>query len=201
MLRPVLAILVAASLTTSCRSKFPLCKTDSDCTAEGSNHGAIHCIDGQCQECMSDSDCGTGKTCKSMRCVTASSVSSAPLSPPSASEGISECNLDKVHFAFDSADLTPDARAALDKVAQCLQKMGAVRVRIDGFCDERGTEEYNLALGERRATAVEKYLEALGVQRVSTISYGKEKPLCTENTEACWKRNRRAEFDVSKKQN
>jgi peptidoglycan-associated lipoprotein len=109
------------------------------------------------------------------------------------------CRHRRVHFDFNSSDLGDAARAELQKVAACLEKMGAVRVRVEGFCDERGTEEYNLALGQRRAYAVEKYLEDLGIQRMSSISYGKDAPLCTQDTEACWKRNRRAEFDVKKK--
>jgi peptidoglycan-associated lipoprotein len=198
MFRAILGVTLAASFGCASHPKFPLCTSDSDCTSEANNHGAVRCIDGQCQQCKTDADCGGVKSCQSMRCV-ALAPSSAPagLPTPSAPDLTTQCHLDKINFAFDSSDLSPQARAILDKVAECLQQKGAVRVRIEGFCDERGTEEYNLALGERRALAVEKYLEALGIQRVSAISYGKENPVCTDNTEACWKRNRRAEFDVS----
>ena len=202
MLRSALVTFLAVAGATACHPKFPHCKTDSDCVAEEANHGAVHCIDGQCQECKADSDCAGGKTCQSMRCESPQSGAVAPVqptAPPSAPDIVAACHLDKVHFDFNSSDLSPASRAILDKVAQCLQQQGAVRVKIEGFCDERGTEEYNLALGERRASMVEQYLQQLGVQRVSTVSYGKEDPICTQNTEACWKRNRRAEFDVSRK--
>lgn len=201
MIRSALVASVALGCLTACHPKFPLCKTDSDCVNDDANHGAVHCIDGQCQECKTDSDCSGGKTCQSMRCEAPKVAAAAtPAMPaPSAPDLTTECHLDKVHFDFNSADLSPAARAILDKVAQCLQTKGVVRVKVEGFCDERGTEEYNLALGQRRAFAVEKYLQDLGVQRVSSVSYGKEDPVCTQNVEACWKRNRRAEFDVSKK--
>ncbi|MHB1844802.1 MAG: OmpA family protein [Deltaproteobacteria bacterium] len=204
MIRTTLAALLTVACGTACRPKFPLCKQDSDCAAEESNHGAVRCIDGQCQECKTDADCAGGKRCASMRCVVAAAATSAATSPealppPSASDGVADCHLDQIHFDFNSAELSADAQAKLQKVAQCLEHKGSVRVRVEGFCDDRGTEEYNLALGQRRAFAVEKYLQELGIQRISSISYGKDAPVCQENTEACWKRNRRAEFDVSKK--
>jgi peptidoglycan-associated lipoprotein len=194
-----------AFLAASCQPKFPNCKTDDDCKSADANHGAVHCIDGQCQECKTDADCGTGKSCQSMRCVTASSATAPVVATPppatadasNAASKVEPCDFPAVHFDFDSADLSPPARQALDLAAQCLQKKEKAKITVEGFCDERGTEEYNLALGERRAHAVEKYLEALGVHRLGTISYGKEKPLCTEEREECWKRNRRAEFEVS----
>jgi peptidoglycan-associated lipoprotein len=88
---------------------------------------------------------------------------------------------------------------ALQQVVTCLTDRPNLHLLIEGDCDERGTEEYNLALGQRRATNVEKYLEGLGVQRISTISYGKDRPVCSDNTEACMRENRRAEFDIAKK--
>lgn len=205
--RLTIAMSLAAVLAVGCRPKFPLCRNDSDCTDEEGNKTAVHCFDGQCQECRADTDCAGGKSCQSMRCLSAptsaapAASGSSPLPPPgpAAAAAATDCHLDKVLFEFDRADLGPAAEAELGKVAQCLQQKGIARVRVEGFCDERGTEEYNLQLGQRRAAAVEKYLEALGVQRVSTISFGKEDPVCTDNTEACWKRNRRAEFDVGKK--
>ncbi len=100
---------------------------------------------------------------------------------------------DRVFFGFDRYDLTAEAQAQLQKIAAWLKTYPQYRFVIEGHCDDRGTREYNLALGERRATAVKNYLIALGIDasRMQTISYGKERPVCTENTEECWAQNRR----------
>jgi peptidoglycan-associated lipoprotein len=103
----------------------------------------------------------------------------------------------RVHFDFDSALLRDDDRGVLERSAHCLASNHALRVVIAGNADERGTEEYNLALGDRRAGAVARYLESLGVApaQLRTVSYGKERPLCSEHDEACWSKNRRAALD------
>jgi peptidoglycan-associated lipoprotein len=100
---------------------------------------------------------------------------------------------DRVFFGYDRYDLQPEATATLDRQAAWLKKYPAVTVTVEGHCDERGTREYNLALGERRATAVKNYLTALGVDpaRLQTISYGKEKPAVTGSNESAWAQNRR----------
>jgi peptidoglycan-associated lipoprotein len=100
---------------------------------------------------------------------------------------------DRVHFALDRYDLSPEAEATLQKQAALLQQYPEAVIMIEGHADERGTREYNLALGEQRATAVRNYLAALGVSpdRVSVISYGKERPECPEASEGCWSQNRR----------
>jgi peptidoglycan-associated lipoprotein len=100
---------------------------------------------------------------------------------------------DRILFGYDSADLTADARATIEKWARILNQAGGTRVVIEGHCDERGTREYNLALGERRATAVRNYLTSVGIAatRVQTISYGKEKPVVVASNEASWSQNRR----------
>jgi peptidoglycan-associated lipoprotein len=100
---------------------------------------------------------------------------------------------DTVHFDYNMYAVTDEARGILQRQAAWLQKYPAVRLSIEGHCDERGTREYNLALGARRAHAVKEYLVSLGVSpaRMSTISYGKERPICSESTEACWAQNRR----------
>lgn len=101
---------------------------------------------------------------------------------------------DRVFFGFDRYDLTPDARSTLDMQAAWMKTNANVTVSIEGHCDERGTREYNLALGERRASAVSDYLQTLGVPatRVSTISYGKERPEDPASNEEAWAKNRRA---------
>ena len=96
-------------------------------------------------------------------------------------------------FGFDRADLTPDARAILERQAQWLLANSGVTIQVEGHCDERGTRAYNLGLGERRATAVRNYLVSLGVpaSRITTISYGKERPAVAGSNEAAWAQNRR----------
>jgi peptidoglycan-associated lipoprotein len=103
-----------------------------------------------------------------------------------------------IHFDFDKSDIRPGDAAILDANARWLAANPKHVVMIEGHCDERGTNEYNLALGERRARATMSYLVARGVQasRLTTISYGEERPLCTEKNERCWSRNRRAQFLV-----
>jgi len=106
---------------------------------------------------------------------------------------------DTVHFAYNSSDIRDEDRGTLQRQASWLQKYPQVRVTVQGNCDERGTREYNLALGARRANAVKEYLVSLGVSsaRVDTISYGKERPTCTESTEECWAQNRRGVTVIS----
>lgn len=101
---------------------------------------------------------------------------------------------DRVFFAFDSSELSPEARATLEKQAAWMKKYGGVSVAVEGHADERGTREYNLALGERRANAAKDYLVALGVNpaRVKTISYGKERPAAVGHNETAWAQNRRS---------
>ncbi|HLF49065.1 MAG TPA: peptidoglycan-associated lipoprotein Pal [Methylomirabilota bacterium] len=105
-------------------------------------------------------------------------------------------NLKAIYFDFDKADIRPDDAKTLDGNAAWLKANSSNLVLIEGHCDERGTNEYNLALGEKRAKAAMNYLVAQGVQasRITIISYGKERPMCTEKTEACWAQNRRDNF-------
>jgi peptidoglycan-associated lipoprotein len=100
---------------------------------------------------------------------------------------------DRVFFGYDKYDLSPEARTTIEKQAQWLKTYPHINVSIEGHCDERGTREYNLALGEKRATAVRNYLVALGIEasRLQTISYGKERPAVTGSDEAAWAQNRR----------
>lgn len=100
---------------------------------------------------------------------------------------------DTVHFALNKYNIEDADKAILGRQAAWLSRYPAVRVTIEGHCDERGTREYNLALGARRANAVKEYLVSQGVStgRIETISYGKERPICTESNEACWAQNRR----------
>jgi len=103
-------------------------------------------------------------------------------------------------FDFNKADIRADARTALGKTAEYLRNYPAERVTIEGHCDERGSTEYNLALGDRRASAAKQYLVSLGISadRINTVSFGKEKPFCMQSTEDCYQQNRRGHFVRSK---
>jgi len=104
--------------------------------------------------------------------------------------------LKPIYFDFDRSFIRDDARPVMKANAEWLKANPSVKVRIEGSCDERGTIEYNQALGQRRAAAAKKYLTDLGIasSRISLISYGKEKPVCSEQTEECWQNNRRGEL-------
>lgn len=101
---------------------------------------------------------------------------------------------DRVYFATDRTDLTPEAQAVLQRQAEWLRQNPSVQVRIEGHADERGTREYNLALGARRAEAVSNYLSSLGIdrRRIQPVSFGKERPVETCSQDACWAKNRRS---------
>lgn len=103
-----------------------------------------------------------------------------------------------IYFDFDRYDLKADARETLKTNADWLKANPSARVEVEGHCDERGTNEYNLALGAKRAQAAKDYLASLGIskERLSTISYGEELPACKDKTEECWQKNRRARFAV-----
>ena len=104
--------------------------------------------------------------------------------------------LQDIRFDYDAFDLSPTAREVLQTNADWLRRNPTARVEIEGHCDNRGTVEYNLALGSERARSAYEYLVSLGIvsDRLSTISYGEEAPLCAEDSEACWRQNRRAHF-------
>jgi len=103
-----------------------------------------------------------------------------------------------IFFAFDSFELTPESRDVLTAKADALKKYSLFNIVIEGHCDERGTSEYNLALGERRAKAAQQFLNQLGISdgRITIVSYGKERPLEPGHAEAAWSKNRRDEFKI-----
>ncbi len=109
--------------------------------------------------------------------------------------------LKDIHFDFDRYDIRPEDTQILKENAALLSKYPQVKVQVEGHCDERGTNEYNLALGERRASAAKKYLVSLGIStdRISSISYGEEKPLDTGHDEEAWSKNRRGHFVILSK--
>lgn len=115
--------------------------------------------------------------------------------PKTASESKGK-GLNRIHFDFDKSDIKPEYKKTLDANADWLKSHKDTKIVIEGHCDERGTEEYNIALGHRRAHSAKSYLTSLGIdsKRLGTKSYGEEKPLETCHNESCWWKNRRAEF-------
>jgi peptidoglycan-associated lipoprotein len=159
----------------------PECLSDDDC-ADGYNCEGGNCVEEP--ECTTDADCAEGYQCRRNECVEIPET---------------VCHLSTVFFAYDSSHLDNDARSVLQENAACIQERG-LQVQIQGHCDERGTAEYNLALGNRRANAVRTYLTSLGVPRASltTTSYGDQQLVrrCGETgPESCHSQNRRASFN------
>jgi len=113
----------------------------------------------------------------------------------------SEKPLDDVFFDLDKSDLRDDARNALQKDADWLKRWTSTQVTVEGHCDSRGSSEYNLSLGSRRANAVKEYLQSLGIpaNRVVVVSKGKEQPFCSDQNESCWQQNRRGHFVITSK--
>lgn len=142
---------------------------------------------------------GTSQSSSAMVPAAAASPSrGSALAPPRPSEFSASSGLKEIHFDFDKYAIRPDDAKILDANAAWLKSRPEDLVLIEGHCDERGTSEYNLALGERRAKAAMTYLVGQGIQagRITLISYGKEKPACASHDEGCWATNRRAQFLV-----
>ena len=148
-------------------------------------------------------------TSGSARSSSSDSSSSDSSSPGSGSSGVQESRLQDfqastslkdIHFKFDKYDLDTESRTILKGNAEYLKKNPGIHVEIQGHCDERGTNNYNTALGERRAQSTKQYLVSQGVNssKVHVVSFGEEKPFCFESGESCWYKNRRAHFMVSK---
>src|SRR6267154_79151 len=128
----------------------------------------------------------------------------APTAPPTVADMGSEAafhqNVQDIFFDYDSYDLRPDASTSVTQAASYLAAHPSIKVIIGGYCDDRGSAEYNLALGENRANSARAALVAAGVSsnRLRVISYGKEKQFCTDETESCWQQNRRAQFSLDR---
>jgi peptidoglycan-associated lipoprotein len=140
---------------------------------------------------------GTGGTTDATTRITVTQPPAPPVAPPSASdEELFSQSVKDVYFDYDKSDIRPDQQSSVQADVAFLGQHVNINVLIEGHCDERGSTEYNLALGDQRANAVKNALTASGVSasRIKTISYGKEKPFCTESNEACWQQNRRGHF-------
>jgi peptidoglycan-associated lipoprotein len=140
-----------------------------------------------------------GSATASARVTVNAARASTPTPTPTGPANVSELfaqNVQDAFFDLDKSDLRDDARQALTKDAEFLRSYPQVRVSLEGHCDERGSTEYNLGLGQRRAEAAKNFLISLGIatNRVDTTSWGKERPFCADHNEACWTQNRRAHF-------
>ncbi len=159
------------------------CEADGDC-AEG-----YQCKENKCEvklECTQDIDCDAGLECRDNKCLEPIKISKMDTIP--------ECSLERVHFDFNEYTLTSEARETLSKNAECIATKTEAIV-VEGHCDDRGTEEYNLNLGQKRADSVQKYLKSLGVKSsIKSISKGEEDPLDSSSNEDAWSKNRRSEI-------
>jgi peptidoglycan-associated lipoprotein len=173
-------------------------RCEASCTADAQCGAGQICEEAACvpAQCTPSKTCPTGQSCETGRCKAGAATNNGgtPTTPTS-------LNCDKhqrVQFEFNMADLTPSSREVLDNFAKCMAANTDWKLTIEGHCDERGTTDYNLALGERRAGSVKDYIARLGVDkaRIKTISYGKEKPIDPSSNEAAWAKNRRAELVV-----
>jgi peptidoglycan-associated lipoprotein len=132
------------------------------------------------------------------------SVTQAPppqaTAPSATEEELFAQSIKDIYFDYDKADVRGDQQSSVQADAQFLAQHSGINITIEGHCDDRGSTEYNLALGDQRATAVKNALTTQGVNasRIKTISYGKEKPFCTESNEACWQQNRRGHLVYQK---
>ena len=243
------------AFASACKPPYPKCKKDAHCESseKGKSEGKLYCVNGLCQQCREDVDCGDpslecnagvcdtipgycasendcpgnqkcrdnrcgpecvedGECGDNSRCDGGSCVSSAECTSnadcPSGKAceagkcvvAGGDCTLDPVYFAYDSSVLDDSARRSLQANGECMKSRG-LSVQVEGHCDERGTSEYNLALGERRATAAYKYLRSLGIAKgdLSTITYGEERTQrqCGEQgAESCHRQNRRVQMVV-----
>jgi len=196
--------------------KCKICSANFTCVKEpGCCHNDLDCPGGKCWksagaetgrcggECRGDGDCGEGKECIGEKCVAKKKAGCEPGScgpGKKCTDGICiwACEFQSVYFDFNESYLTSEGRKILVADAECANTIG-VPFTIQGHCDERGTEEYNLALGQRRANSAKKYLRNKGVakDKMTTISYGEERPVCSDSSESCWWRNRRSEFQIN----
>jgi peptidoglycan-associated lipoprotein len=142
---------------------------------------------------------GDGGTTESSVRISVNALVSAETRNPSLEELFLK-DMRDAYFDYDSAAIRPDARDALQKSADFLKNYPSAHVTVEGHCDERGSTEYNIALGDRRANAVKQYLVSVGVptNQVVTTSWGMEKPFCTQANETCWQQNRRGHFTLNK---
>lgn len=206
----VVGALALAGMLFGCGPEYPNCGDDDDC------HEGEFCVNGQCQLCRDDSDCPAGQRCNGGRCdpiegycasnadcpdgqecennrCVAMQVESLPQTDPGPVAS-GPCTIETAYFGFDEDSLSSASRDLIAANARCMQERNISRLHLTGFTDPRGTEEYNLALGDRRARAVMQYMTSLGVERsaLSASSAGEE--MSTGENEAGWRNDRKVTF-------
>ena len=188
MLQRLIALAAVAFFVAACETAS---QTSTDSAGETSSSTASSSA--STTSSSSGSSGSSGSSSSSSSSSSAASSSSAPDPRASAEEALAKIG-NTVYFGYDSSALSDDAQATLSRQAGFLKGNPALTVTIEGHCDERGTREYNLALGERRAAATRDYLLAQGINpaRIRVISYGKERPVASGSNETSWSKNRRA---------
>jgi peptidoglycan-associated lipoprotein len=184
-----------------CDAKPGYCETSDDCP------DGKACINNACVPCESDDDCGEGASCKNGKCLQPGQCTTDEdcpenhecqngvcVAPPPPGDQDASCTPSTVYFGFDEFVLTSDATGKLQAAARCIKSVSGRTIRLEGHCDPRGTEEYNLALGDRRAQAVRRYLIRLGVGagRMRVVSKGKLE--ATGSSESSWAMDRKVQF-------
>ena len=155
------------------------CSTSDECVEGKVCNDKGACVRAETGGCKSDAECGDGLVCKEGKCLNEHG----------------ECQLLPIPFAFNQSYLSKTAQQSLRTTYRCMKEKGLNKLTIEGHCDERGTDAYNMELGNRRARSVGKFLKRLSRKlKVRTVSYGKTKPLCLEQDESCWSKNRRCAF-------
>ena len=179
-------VLTLALCTIGCATNKNEEKKDTTPTTPPPTATAPEANNSHEKRCSTDNDCGPKQLCIRAQCVDISA-------------DLAECNNVRVHFPLNSSEMDGSEKDGLERAARCLRADTKMHVTVEGNADERGTEEYNLALGDRRATVIAKYLRNLGAspEQMKTVSYGKENPLCSEHDEDCWAKNRRADLKTA----
>jgi len=204
----IFSTVVLSIASIGCGPTYPKCDVDEDC------HENEFCVNGTCQQCRDDADCAKGQSCANGRCEpilgyceTAADCATdedcdanrcvkkpQEVETDEPFETKTPCSLRAVYFDYDSSDLKSQSKEELSQNAQCMREQNITSIHLTGLTDPRGTEEYNMALGERRASSAKKYLQSLGVEgNITHSSMGEEMAKGTD--ESSWATDRRVDFN------